>query len=176
MDLLDYCDGNLYFEETLPPEAEGLLIESSRHFATEQGEVLLLRAFLLAPDHLAILVELYRYYSAHQRLPEALRMAERAMQLAARRLDLPGDWQRLDDARLANAAISSFGLLRFYLLALKSASVLLLRLGRVDASRLRLNKLAALDRRDQLGAARLLEALDAFVPRPSVATPCVAFA
>jgi len=52
--------------------------------------------------------------------------------------------------------------MRFYLLAMKAASVVLLRLGQIDASRDRLIKLAGLDSRDQLGAAKLLEVVDAF--------------
>jgi hypothetical protein len=48
------------------------------------------------------------------------------------------------------------------LLALKAASIVLLRLGQIPASRARLIKLAGLDSRDQLGAAKLLEVVDEF--------------
>jgi len=40
--------------------------------------------------------------------------------------------------------------------------VVLLRLGRISESRARLIKLAGLDSRDQLGAAKLLEVVDEF--------------
>lgn len=59
-------------------------------------------------------------------------------------------------------ASAETALLRAYLLALKAASVVLLRLGQNAASRARLRKLAALDQRDQFGAARLLAVADAF--------------
>ncbi len=84
------------------------------------------------------------------------------MQLSGRHLGLPTDWNLLDEARLGSAAANSFGLLRFYLLALKAASVVLLRLGQIADSRARLIKLASLDSRDQLGAGKLLEVVDEF--------------
>ena len=46
--------------------------------------------------------------------------------------------------------------------ALKAASVVLLRLGRIEESRARLHVLAAVDSRDQLGASKLLEVIATF--------------
>ncbi len=162
MDLLDFSDCQLYFEEPMPVAAERLITQAASEYGQESAELALLRAHLLSPDNLTILVGLYRYYFFQHRLEEALMVAERAMQLSGHRLELPADWRRLDEIRLGVAAANSFGMLRFYLLALKAASVVLLRLGRIPASRERLCKLAALDSRDQFGAARLLEVIDAF--------------
>lgn len=162
MDLLNFSDRKLYFEEALPVEAERLIASAAGEYGTAAAELSLLRAHLLAPENLGVLVGLYRYYFYQHRLEDALAVAERAMQLSGRHLGLPGNWALLDEARLGAAAASSLGLLRFYLLALKAASVVLLRLGRIAASRARLAKLAGLDSRDQLGAARLLEVVDAF--------------
>ena len=99
------------------------------------------------------------------RLAEALDVAYRAMRLASARLGISDDWRRLDEHGLAVAAAQSFGLLRFYLLALKAAGVVLLRLGDIDNARDHLSKLAALDQRDQLGASALLDIID---PVPDV--------
>jgi len=162
MDLLDFSDCKLYFEDPLPARVETLIQQASQEYGEEGAEMALLRAHLLAPENLMVLVGLYRYYFYQHRLDEALQVAERAMQLSGRQLGLPKDWQELDESRLGSAATNSFGLLRFYLLALKAASVVLLRLGRIAASRARLIKLAALDSRDQMGAAKLLEVVDAF--------------
>lgn len=162
MDLLDFTDDTLYFEEPLDAEASALLLRAASEYGDPSAEMALLRAHLLAPDSLTVLVGLYRYYFYQHRLADALQVAERAMQLSGRRLGLPTAWEQIDETRLAAAATSSFGMLRFYLLALKAASVVLLRLGRINASRERLLKLAALDSRDQLGAAKLLEVVDAF--------------
>ena len=164
MDLLDFTDCKLYFEEPLPAEAEGLIEAAARDYGTLAGERSLLYAHLMAPDHLSVLVGLYRYYFYQHRLEESLVVAARAMGLAAERLQLPADWRCLDEQNLAAAAALSFGLLRFYLLALKAASVVLLRLGRIDEARERLAKLAALDSRDQLGAGKLLQVVDEFRP------------
>jgi tetratricopeptide (TPR) repeat protein len=112
-----------------------------------------------------VLVGLYRYYFYQHRLAEALDVAYRAMRLASARLGISDDWRRLDEHGLAVAAAQSFGLLRFYLLALKAAGVVLLRLGDIDNARDHLSKLAALDQRDQLGASALLDIID---PVPDV--------
>jgi hypothetical protein len=162
MDLLDFSDCKLYFEDDLPPEAERLIAQAAAEYGDPAAEFSLLRAHLLAPENLSVLVGLYRYYFYQHRLDDALIVAERAMQLSGRHLGLPTNWELLDETRLGTAAKNSFGLLRFYLLALKAASVVLLRLGQISASRARLIKLAGLDSRDQLGAAKLLEVVDEF--------------
>lgn len=164
MDLLDFADCKLYFEDPLPKTAEDLIETASNHYGSPEGEHALLFAHFVAPEHLAVLVALYRYYFYQRRLPEALVAAERSLQLAARRLYLPGDWRDVDEESLAGAATLSFGLLRFHLLALKASSVVLLRLGHIDEARQRLAKLKTLDRLDQLGVARLLEVVDEFRP------------
>ena len=174
MDLLDFSDCKLYFEEALPLEAERLIAQAAREYGEPTAELSLLRAYLIAPENLSVLVGLYRYYFYQHRLEDALFVAERAMHLSGRNLGLPSDWNQINEGQLGGAAASSLGLLRFYLLALKAARVVLLRLGRIDASRARLLKLAGLDSRDQLGAAKLLEVVDEFQhadqPEPTLAT------
>lgn len=162
MDLLDFSDCKLYFEDALPAEAERLIAQAASEYGEPAAELSLLRAHMHAPENLSVLVGIYRYYFYQHRLEDALVVAERAMQLSGRHLGLPADWSKLDETRLGAAAANSFGLLRFYLLALKAASIVLLRLGRIPASRARLIKLASLDSRDQLGAAKLLEVVDEF--------------
>lgn len=162
MDLLDFSDCKLYFEDDLPAEAERLIAQAAAEYGDPAAELSLLRAHMLAPENLSVLVGLYRYYFYQHRLTDALVVAERAMQLSGRHLGLPTDWNLLDETRLGSAAANSFGLLRFYLLALKAASVVLLRLGQIADSRARLIKLASLDSRDQLGAGKLLEVVDEF--------------
>jgi len=171
MDLLDFSDCKLYFEEPLPAEAERLIAQAASEYGEATAEMALLRAHLLAPENLTVLVGLYRYYFYQHRLEDALIVAERAMQLSGRHLGLPPDWNQLDETRLGSAAANSFGLLRFYLLALKAASVVLLRLGKIAASRARLIKLAGLDSRDQLGAGKLLEVVDEFQGSTDDAAP-----
>jgi len=158
----DFTDCTLYFEGPLPAEAERLIAQAGRDFGGPGAEQALLRARGLAPEHLAVLVGLYRTYCCQHRLEDALQVAEGAMEIAGRQLGLPPDWRALNERWLASAAATSFGLLRFYLLALKAAGVVLLRLGQVSASRDRLTMIAALDRSDQLGASRLLQVVDAF--------------
>jgi hypothetical protein len=162
MDLLDFSDCKLYFEDELPPEAERLIAQAADDYGDPAAELALLRAHLLAPEHLTVLVSLYRYYFYQHRLADVLIVADHAKRVSARHLGIPADWRQIDETQLGAAAATSFGLLRFYLLALKAESVVLLRLGRIAESRDRLNKLAALDSRDHLGAAKLLEVVDEF--------------
>jgi hypothetical protein len=175
MDLLDFSDCKLYFEDDLPAEAARLMSQAAAEYGQAGAEFSLLRAHLIAPENLSVLVGLYRYYFYQHRLNDALLVAERAMQLAGRHLGLPADWQQLDEHRLGSAATNSFGLLRFYLLALKAVSIVLLRLGQISASRARLTKLATLDSRDQLGAGKLLEVVDEFQGSANDATPHLEF-
>lgn len=176
MDLLDFDDCQLYFAEALPAEAEALLAAAAAD-GRDGAETALLRAHLLAPEHLAVLVALYRHYFHRRRLDDALVVAERALQVSGRQLGLPADWRELDQTCVGCAAASAFGRLRFHLLALKAAGVLLLRLGELDAARQRLHKLADLDRDDRLGAARLLAVVDEFhlpLPAPPEIAPIAA--
>lgn len=165
MDLLDFTDCALYFEAELSPEVEQLMHRAAECYGEPEAELALQDAFVQAPDSLTVLVGLYRYYFYQHRLAEALDVAYRAMRLASARLGISDDWRRLDEHGLAVAAAQSFGLLRFYLLALKAAGVVLLRLGDIDNARDHLSKLAALDQRDQLGASALLDIID---PVPDV--------
>lgn len=162
MDLLDFDAGQLYFDEALPAEAEALLAKAAAGGGRHGAETALLRAHLLAPEHLTVLLGLYRYYFRHRRLDEALLVAERALRVSGRQLGLPPDWRELDQTCVGLAAASAFGLLRFHLLALKATGIALLRLGELDAGCARLHKLADLDCHDRLGAARLLSAVDEF--------------
>jgi hypothetical protein len=177
MDLLDFSDCKLYFEDALPTEAELLIAQAAQDYGNPAAELALLRAHLLAPEHLTVLVSLYRYYFYQHRLQDVLVVAEHAKRISARHLGIPNDWRQIDEAQLGSAAATSFGLLRFYLLALKAESVVLLRLGRIAESRDRLSKLAALDSRDHLGAAKLLEVVDEFQSESSAAeTPSITLA
>lgn len=169
----------LYFAPPLPPEVSHLLTAASAAGKPEQVELALLRANLLAPENPVVLVGLYRHYSRRQRLPEALQAAEQARLLSGRQLGLPDSpeeagspapdhlWSEIGRRRHRAA----FGLLRFHLLALRAAGILLLRLGEIAASRTRLARLAALDRDDQLGGARLLAVVEQFRPGTSPCRP-----
>ena len=161
MDLLDFTDCKLYFEDELPAEAERLIAQAAQDYGDPTAELALLRAHLLAPEHLTVLVSLYRYYFYQHRLEDALIVAERALDVTARRLHLVGGWRSIGRVALGEAVMRSMGLLRFHLLVLKGSAVILLRLGGLDEARLRLAKIAEVDERDVLGVAPLLDVLAA---------------
>jgi hypothetical protein len=157
MDLMDFDQPSLYFDDPLAPEIEHLLHQAALSYGKAQAEALLLRAYFLAPEQLVVLVALYRYYFYQHRPEDALMVADRALSVAARRLDLPADWQRLQPEHVGHAVLRSMGLLRFHLMVLKAAAYLHLRQGDHATGRAMLEKLAALDSHDRLGGKALLD-------------------
>lgn len=160
MDLLDLQGEQLYFDEPVPEQVTELLLRAAAAYGEGQSENLLLRAFFYAPDNLSVLVALYRSYFYQHRLEDALQVAQRAVQVTAQRLELPGDWRKVDMAYFSEALFKSMGLLRFYLIALKAEAYLYLRLGQIEEGRERLQKVSELDSRDHFGAGALLDMLD----------------
>jgi tetratricopeptide (TPR) repeat protein len=157
MDLLEFEPGQLYFDEPIDPFAKQAIEEAAEHYGEAHAEQQLLRAYFLEPEHPLVLVALYRFFYFQHRLPDALRVAERVLRITARRLGFPADWRQLDEARLANGVIESMTLLRFYMLALKGAGYLELRLGDYAPALARLQKVAELDENDRLGAQALID-------------------
>ncbi len=156
LDLLELGDDSLYFDEACAPEVAALIVEASRHYAEGKSEQYLLRAYFLAPEQLSVLVALYRYYFYQHRLDDAFIVAERVLDVTARRLNLVGGWNSLGPVSLGEAVMRSMGLLRFHLLALKGSAVILLRLGHLNEAQRRLEKISEIDERDALGVAPLL--------------------
>ena len=83
MDLLDFSDCKLYFEDALPAEAERLIAQAASEYGEAGAELSLLRAHMIAPENLMVLVGLYRYYFYQHRLDDALVVAGRAAAPAA---------------------------------------------------------------------------------------------
>jgi len=160
MDLHDIQDHAMYFDEPLSVEVQGLLDQAATEYGAGGGEMALLKAHLLAPEHLTVLVALYRYYYYRHDLGQALTVAGRALAVAGTRLGFPSDWRTLDQQRLAAGIRVSIGLVRFYLLALKGAGFLCCRLGRINEGLAMLRQVVALDAADRLGALALLQVIE----------------
>lgn len=160
LDLLEVGEDSLYFDEPCAAEVEALLAEAACHYGEAAAEQCLLRAYFVAPEQLSVLVALYCYYFYQHRLEDALLVAERVLDLSARRLHLVDGWRGIGHVALGEAVMCSIGLLRFHLLALKGSAVILLRLGRLEEARLRLAKIVDVDKRDALGVAPLLALVD----------------
>ncbi|HMK88569.1 MAG TPA: hypothetical protein VK446_02900 [Methylocystis sp.] len=144
----------------LPFEAEESLELASEAYAdSEVAEAHLRRAEEVAPDHAAVLIGFYRFYFYKGRLPEALQIAIRCLQKAARENDIPKDWRQV---RATDAVFDSYDevLPRFYLFTLKGYAYLQMRLGELEESRDAIMKLLELDPSDKIGAKALLGVLD----------------
>jgi len=167
IDLLELSGEGLYFDEPCLPEVEVLVAQASRRYGHPAAEGFLLRAYFLAPDQLSVLVALYRYYFYQHSLADALIVAERALEVTARRLHLVGGWSSIGRVALGEAVMRSIGLLRFHLLALKASAVILMRLGELDEAHRRLSKIVEVDQRDALGVAPLLAIIEGQLHPPA---------
>lgn len=156
MDMLDIETSELYYEEALNEEARQCLDDAADEYGNPEAEDLLLRAYALEPEHPMVLVALYRFYYYQHRLRDSLKIADQVLAIFARRLDWPASWQDLTAAHLGDNASRSMAVIRFYLLALKGAGFLQLRLGEHEAALAKLEKVAAMDANDRLGARALL--------------------
>lgn len=111
------------------------------------------RAYLLAPEHPAVHIGLYRFYFYKNRLREALAVAQRCLEKAARDNALPIDWRAVTP-RFAD--FSSYAVLpRFYLFTLKACAYLHMRVGSLVMGEAMLTKLIELDPLDRLGGSVL---------------------
>ncbi|MDD2701521.1 MAG: hypothetical protein PHH36_09815 [Sideroxydans sp.] len=157
MDLLDFDQTELYFDEPLALDVVRLIESAAQVYGSEEAEGFLLRANLLAPQHLQVLVALYRYYFYQHRLEDALLVAESALAVVGRRLEFPDSWMCMREANIGAGVLRSMGLVRFYLMVLKAAGYVHLRLGNVETGRAMLEKLVQLDSHDRIGGKALLE-------------------
>jgi tetratricopeptide (TPR) repeat protein len=159
MDLLNFDQASLYFEEPVSEEVGRLIADAGTACADGSPEPLLHKAYFLAPESLLVLVAVYRYYFYQHRLEEALLVGERALRIVGRRLGLPDEWSRLNPALLGQAVMRSMGLLRFYLHVLKATGYVYLRLGRIEQGRAQIEKLIELDSHDRFGGKALLSVI-----------------
>lgn len=117
------------------------------------AEAHLQRAYLLAPEHPAVHIGLYRFYFYKNRLREALEVAERCLLKAARDNALPLDWSAVGPR---HADFSTYAALpRFYLFTLKACAYLHMRLGEMAVGEAMVSKLIELDPADRLGGSVL---------------------
>jgi len=159
MDLLEFDQTELYFDDPITPEVEQLIAGAAGSYGSEEAEAQLLKAFALAPQNLAVLVALYRYYFYQHRLEDALLIGESALAVAGQRLGFPENWAHLQAANLGEGVMRSMGLVRFYLMVLKATGYVNLRLGRYETGQVMLEKLVEMDSHDRLGGKVLLEVI-----------------
>jgi len=157
MDLLDFDEASLYFDEPVPFAVQELIESASQAYGDPVAEAMLHKAYFLAPESLLVLVALYRYYFYQHQLELALQVGERGLALVGRRLGFPEEWTQLHPDFLGQAVMRSMGLLRFYMQLLKATGYVNLRLGRMAEGRALIEKLIELDSHDRFGGKALLD-------------------
>ena len=157
MDLLDFEPGSMYFDEPLDPRAQTLLAEAALAYGDPEAEAKLLEAEAIVPEHLSVLVALYRYYFYRHQYGAAISVAGRSMDVVARRLNCSNTWAEVEPDDIARASTGQAELVRFYLHALKGAGYLDLRLGNHAKGLERLDHVSALDPKDRIGAKALAD-------------------
>jgi tetratricopeptide (TPR) repeat protein len=155
MDLLSFDAEPLFFDTPPADEVVQLLQQAAENYGDEQAEADLQRAYHLAPNHLMVLVALFRYHVYQQRFLEALAISQQAREVIRQPLDLPHDWRTLSAAHLSGREKSRV-MVRFYLLCLKGEAYLYARLGEQEQATVLLEKIIEIDTQDRLGAAALL--------------------
>lgn len=168
MDFLDFDTDELYFDEQLNEEVQACLLHASEAYGETAAEDALLRAQEMQPEHPMVMVALYRYFYYQHHLDKALEIAERVLSVFSRRLQLPTNWRNLEIADVEAIDKSAMTTLRFYLLALKGAGYLELRLGAHESALERLKKVADLDAKDRLGAQALLDVARYSLNKPHI--------
>lgn len=144
----------------LPEKAEWHLWQAGlTYHADDVAEAHLKQAEELAPGHAAVLIGLYRFYFYKGRTKEALHIARRCLEKAAKENNLPSDWRNV------SAGDASFGRYeeiapRFFLFTLKGYAYLQMRLGNVEEGREAVLKLLDLDPSDKIGARVLLDVIE----------------
>jgi tetratricopeptide (TPR) repeat protein len=159
MDLQNFEGQLLYFDLNHSEEVTTLLQRAANAYGEGAAEPLLQQAYALAPEDLTVLVALYRFYYYQHRYQDALDIAFQAMRAVAPAISFPADWLKLSFTHLANGVLVSFTLVRFYLLALKGAAYLNLRMGNIADGIYMLKKVVEFDSKDRLGAKALLQSI-----------------
>lgn len=159
MDLLSFDAEPLFFDNLPAEEVVQLLQQAAENYGDAHAEADLQRAYHLAPNHLMVLVALFRYYVYQKRFFEALDISQQAREVARRNLDLPHDWHAVSEAQLFSGHENNMVMVRFYLLCLKGEAYLYARLGELQKGIALLEKVIEMDSKDYLGATALLAVL-----------------
>lgn len=168
MDFLDFEAEELYFDELLSEEVREYLDTAADTYGKPSAEQALLKANSLQPEHPMVMVALYRFFYYQHQLDKALEIAERVLAVFSQRLQLPDNWRKLSSRDVESIDKTAMTMLRFYLLALKGAGYLELRLGIYDSALERLQKVADVDAKDRLGARALLNVARFSLNRPHI--------
>ncbi len=157
MDLLDFDPGELYYQQEDSDEVNALIKQAGNSYEDGEAELPLLQAYLRSPTSLNVLVAINRFYYYQHRLPDALVVSEKALEIIREKLQFPADWQSLEIDDINNVPTEQLSWVRLYLFTLKSIGFLKLRMHELEPSKTIFEKLSRLDSENRIGAKALLE-------------------
>ena len=163
----DFEVEELYFNEPIGKETQDCLDQAAKKYGKSGAEKNLLRAYFLEPEHPLVLVALYRFYYYQHRYADALEVAERVLNVYSTRLGLPSAWQDLTEQHFEQLGKQAMTEIRFYLLALKGAGYLEMRLENFKNAIERLQIVVDVDSEDRMNAAALLHTAEDEIDRQS---------
>ena len=152
MDFLDFENHELYFDEPISVGDQALLDQAAEAYPETESENILRGLHQRLPENLSIIVALYRFYYYQHRYYDALEISAMAIAVSSKKLGLNVDWKGLTEDHLGSVVLVSLGLTRFYMLALKAAAYLYIRVGEIEQGYARLKRIVELDPADQFGA------------------------
>ena len=156
MDLHGLNEEMLFFDQPQPHRVGELMLLAAEHSGHDRSEAYLLEALTLAPNDLVVLVGLYRAYYRQNRFADALNVALNIMANIGSQIQFPEQWEELNMNTVGLGVLNSMALVRIYLLALKGAGYLKIRMGDFDEGMQMLRKVSELDAADRLDIKALL--------------------
>jgi hypothetical protein len=136
--------------DDLPLRVKGYVAAAAAASDWRETESLLLRAQIADPDCTLVYYMLYKLYFNHNRLSDAERAANLAIDAAARLAHIPADWRLQDKNTCDWSNVKSPQ--HFYLFSLKALAFIYLRQLRADDANSILAKLKEIDPDDSVGA------------------------
>ncbi|MCG8610991.1 MAG: hypothetical protein MI864_10695 [Pseudomonadales bacterium] len=145
IELQDIQSTSAYVDGGTSYEVEELMDQAHHLEGSAMAEKPLIRAYMIEPQNLGVLLQLYHLYLQQTRVTEALEVAKRMMAAIAPQIDFPENWEMLSRIEFSNGVMTSFRLVRLYLSALTSAGSLSIKAGQEALGRAMLSKVAEFD-------------------------------
>ena len=165
MDLHEFNDYKLYFDDDTSAEVEAVLAGAAKRYPTAESEAILRMGLKNFPENFSLLVGIYRFYFYRHKYSEALFTAHKILVLCERKMNWYVSWPDLTLELIAQGVLQhSMSLVRLYLTTLKCAGYVNIRMSNFTEGISMLEKVIELDTHDRLSTRDLLATVTRFRP------------